>query len=95
MQDKKKQGGIGSMIAIKIKPGKEKTYEQDKTEDGAIDENATGLDACSEEIISAVREGDAGALKEALSAFFEMYSVSEGMDAESEEDQAMSELRGD
>lgn len=83
------------MIAIRIKPGKEKNYEQDKTEDGAINEDASGLDACSEEIISAVKEGNAGALKEALSAFFEMYSLNEGKEAESEEDQAMSELRGD
>lgn len=93
MQDKKKQGGIGSMIAVKIKPlGKEKMYNRD-TKDGSLDDEGLGLNTAAEEILTAFKEGSPQSLAEALSAFIEMYNCSCDKEVD-EQDEVLEELEG-
>lgn len=81
MADKKKPSTV---IVARMKAGKSEEAPAETNEMGDEVDSSIGLDSAAEEILAAVKSGDAKALKEALSSFMELCESPATEDAEQE-----------
>lgn len=80
----KKKGGLAALIIAKAKPkGEEVSSDEPVSDDSGGDDQ--GLMSCADDLLSAVDEGNARGVANALKSFIDMYQGNSASESDDEE----------